>query len=179
MSTFEIFGVAIALGIDCMGVAGAIAFTHPSRKIVIASVLLFGIFQSLMAWIGMKTGTLLFGLTQSRIDLAAPSILIALGAVMIIKGTRSGNPNICVATYVAVVGASLTVSIDALGAGIALGMAGKLSFPGIGIIGLMASVLSLIGFLAGLGLRRILNVTESTAGIILILIAIAMIITRS
>ncbi len=179
MSTFEILGVAVALGIDCMGVAGAIAFTRPSRRIVIASVLLFGIFQSLMAWIGMKTGVLLLGLTQSRIDLAAPSILIVLGVIMIIKGIRSENPNICVATYVAVLGASVTVSIDSLGAGVALGMAGKLSFLGIGIIGLMASLLSLIGFLAGFGLRRILNVTESTAGIILILIAIAMIITRS
>jgi putative Mn2+ efflux pump MntP len=179
MSRFEISWVAVALGIDCMGVAGAIAFTHPSRKIVISSVLLFGIFQSLMALIGMKTGVLLLGLTQSRIDLAAPFILIALGTIMIIKGIRSGNPNICVATYVAVVAASVTVSIDSLGAGIALGIAGKLSFLGIGIIGIMASLLSLIGFLAGFGLRKILNVTESTAGIILILIAIAMIITGS
>ncbi|MGQ9604047.1 MAG: manganese efflux pump MntP [bacterium] len=178
MTILEILTVAIALGIDCMGVAGAIALTRPSGKIVIASVLLFGIFQSLMAWIGMHTGSVLQGLVKSRIDLAGPAILIALGVIMIVKGIRSGNPSICIITYAAVVGVSITVSIDALGAGVALGISGKLSLSGIGVIGLTASVLSLIGYTAGSGLGKALNLTESTAGMMLILIAIAMIISR-
>lgn len=178
MTILEILTVAIALGIDCMGVAGAIALTRPPGKIVIASVLLFGIFQSLMAWIGMHTGSVLQGLFKSGIDLAAPAILIALGVIMIVKGISSGNPSIRIITYAAVVGASITVGIDALGAGVALGISGKLSLLGIGVIGLTASLLSLIGYAAGSGLGKALNLTESTAGIMLILIAIAMIISR-
>lgn len=178
MTTLEILSVALALGIDCMGVAAAIGLTRPQKKIVIASILLFGFFQSLMAWIGMTTGELLLGLARSRITLAPPFILIAFGVAMIVKAVRSGNPQICVVTYAAVVAASITVSIDALGVGIALGIAGKLSLFGIGIIGLMAAFLSTVGFAAGLTLKKLINATEGTAGVLLILIGVAMMIAR-
>lgn len=178
MTNLEILSVALALGIDCMGVATAIGLKSPHRKIIVASILLFGFFQSLMAWIGMTTGEFLLGLARSRITLAPPFILIALGIAMIVKAVRSGNPKICVATYIAVVGASITVSIDALGVGIALGIAGKLSLFGIAVIGLTAAFLSTVGFATGLALRKIINVTEGTAGVILILIGVAMMIAR-
>lgn len=177
MTLWQTVSVAAALGIDCLGVAAAISATRPTRHIIILTSALFGVFQSGMALAGRSGGTLLAKLTGPRVHLASPIILILIGLVMLGKGIKSGDKAITIYGIGATLAASFAVSLDALGVGIAFGLTHSLAPLAIMIIGIFAFLLSLVGFTAGLLLSRFINFTESAGGILLIVLAIAMLIS--
>ncbi len=177
MSTWQTISVAAALGIDCMGVAAAIATGGPSRSMILGTSALFGAFQSGMTIVGMAGGTALASLVGPRVHLASPMILIFIGLIMIGKGIRSGNTTITIYGIAAILGASVAVSLDALGVGTALGLTGTLSITLIAVIGIVAFLLSLVGFITGMLLARFINFTETAGGILLIVLAVAMVLS--
>ena len=177
MTIWQTISVASALGIDCLGVSAAISTTRPTRQVVILTSTLFGIFQSGMALAGMAGGTLLAKLTGPRVRLASPVILALIGLIMIGKGIRSGDKAITIYGIGATIAASVAVSLDALGVGVAFGLTNSLAPLAIVLIGIFAFLLSLVGFGAGLLLSKFVNFTETAGGILLIVLAIAMLIS--
>ena len=133
MTLWQTLALAVALGIDCLGVSTAMALTHPGRTTVILSCLLFGVFQSGMALAGMLAGSGLSAYLSSPLRFVAPTILAALGVLMIIKWRRSGHEALKIGNesraggIILILGAAVAVSIDALGAGVALGLIGEVS----------------------------------------------------
>ncbi len=177
MTFWQSLSVAGVLGIDCMSVAAIMASTKPGRSVVFLTSTLFGIFQSSMALGGMLGGSFLVSQIGNRLQLVSPLILAFIGVTMIGKAQRSSNRSLSTYGIVTIVAASLAVSLDALGIGIAMGFAGIFSLTVVLIIGSVALLLSLIGFAAGLLLARYINFTEAAGGIVLIFLAVAMILS--
>jgi putative Mn2+ efflux pump MntP len=173
----EIIGIGIALGIDCLAVSAAIATAGPTKSTVVLSCLMFGLFQSGMALAGMAGGSGLARLVSSPLRFAPPVILCAIGLVMILKKPgRMGEPP-GVAGVVAVVGAAVSVSLDALGAGVAMGIAGIVSLLSAAVIGFISVGMSILGFAAGGVLGRRAAWAEKVGGLILIGLAIIIFVT--
>jgi putative Mn2+ efflux pump MntP len=178
MTLWQTVAIAVALGMDCLGVSAAMAVANPTRTVAILSCLLFGIFQSGMALSGMIGGSRLVTYVSSPLRLAPPVVLALIGVLMILKGIRSGQPTLKVPGIIAILGAAIAVSVDALGVGAALGMIGEVSLAAVAIIGVIATGLSAVGFAGGRLLSRYTNLTESAGGMVLIVLAGLMLLYR-
>jgi putative Mn2+ efflux pump MntP len=138
---------------------------------------MFGLFQSGMAFAGMAGGSGLARLLNSPLRFAPPLILCAIGLVMILgKPGRVGEPA-RVTGAVAVIGAAVSVSLDALGAGVAMGLAGIVSLLSAAVIGFISVGMSVVGFAAGGVLGRRAAAAEKVGGLILIGLAVIMFVT--
>lgn len=177
MNLQEIIGIGIALGIDCLAVSAAIATAGPSRSIAVLSCLMFGLFQSGMALAGMAGGSGLARLVSSPLRFAPPLVLCAIGVVMILKRPGRVGEAARVAGIIAVIGAAVSVSLDALGAGVAMGLAGIFSLLSAAVIGLISVGMSVLGFAAGGVLGRRAASAEKVGGIILIGLAVIIFVT--
>lgn len=177
MELHDIIGIGVALGVDCLVVSAAIATTQPPRKTVAFTCVMFGLFQSGMAFGGMAGGTGLSRLVHSPLRFAPPLILCAVGLVMIFgRAGHTARPS-RVAGAIALLGAATSVSLDALGAGVAMGMAGIITLASAGIIGLISVGMSLIGFAGGGAVARHAGVAERAGGLVLIALAAVMLAT--
>jgi putative Mn2+ efflux pump MntP len=172
----EIIGIGIALGIDCMVVSAAMSTARPSRAVVVFTSFTFGFFQFGMALAGMAGGAGLARLVDSPLRFAPPLILVIVGLVMILSRSGGGMVWPGFMRAVAIVGAAVSVSLDALGAGVAIGLAQRGSPAAAVLIGIISSVMSVIGFAGGRTLAARSGAAEKVGGLILIGLAFIMLL---
>lgn len=135
---------------------------------------MFGLFQFGMALGGMIGGKALETLVSSPLRLAAPVLIAVIGVLMITRGLKCEQPAVKLAGLIALVGASVSVSLDALGAGIALGLVGNMSVAGAALIGIVSVGMSVAGFACGKIFARCTGLAEDLAGAFLIILAVVM-----
>jgi putative Mn2+ efflux pump MntP len=175
MGLHHIVGIGVALGIDCLAVSAGIATTGPPGRVVLSTCFLFGLFQAGMAFAGMAGGSGLTRLVSSPLRFAPPLILCAVGMVMLLaRDGRDGRERGVTIGLIALLGAAVSVSLDALGAGVALGIAGDMSLPAAVGIGLISVAMSAAGFAGGRALASRTAVAERIGGAILIGLAAVM-----
>jgi putative Mn2+ efflux pump MntP len=177
MDLKETAGIGIALGIDCLAVSAGISTARPPGRFVITACLLFGLFQSGMAYGGMAGGSGLAGLVEPNLRFAPPVILSVIGAVMLFGRAGGVGEHGGVAGLVALVGAAVSVSLDALGAGVALGIAGQVSLSSAAVIGVISAAMSAAGFAGGGAVASRAALAEKAGGLLLIALAAVMFVT--
>jgi putative Mn2+ efflux pump MntP len=173
----ETLGIAAALGVDCLAVSAAMGAAGPRKATAAAVAALFGSFQLGMTLAGMYGGAALGGVVHSSLRFAAPVLVAAIGILMIAKGIKCEQPSGKLVGAIAVVGAAISVSLDALAAGVALGLLEGLSLMRAGIIGAVSAGMSLLGFAGGRALARRTRFAEDIGGGFLIVLAVAMLLS--
>lgn len=176
MGLLAVIGIGFALGIDCLAVSAGISTMRPPARVVLATCFLFGLFQAGLALTGMAGGAGIAHMVESPLRFAPPLILFGVGLMMLLcspgdEGRRSRSPGV-----IALVGAAISVSLDALGAGVAMGIAGTMSLAAAFIIGVISVAMSAAGFAAGAMLASRTAMAERIGGLILITLAAVMLI---
>jgi putative Mn2+ efflux pump MntP len=167
--------VAVGLSMDCFAVALAAGSAKLEDRVrtglIIASC--FGGFQFIMAVLGWGAGHYLAGFISGLGPWVAFALLLAIGIKMIYEAffeIESPEKNYY-ARWTVIVLLSVATSIDALGAGLGIGLLeSDILLPAL-VIGLTSFVFSLMGVELGSRLaRRFGSVMEVIGGIILIAI---------
>ena len=176
MEIHEVIGIGFALGIDCLAVSAGISAMRPPARVVLATCFLFGLFQAGLALAGMAGGTGLAHIVKSPLRFAPPVILFGVGLMMFFSPPGDGGRRRRSLGVMALVGAAISVSLDALGAGVAMGIAGAMSTTAALIIGVISVGMSAVGFGGGAMLASRTAVAEKIGGLILITLATVMLI---
>ena len=175
MSTLEILLIALALAVDSFSVAAGVALTHRSPRQIFRLCFHFGLFQALLALLGMTTGKLFFELVKHVDHWAAFVLLSWLGVRMLSdggRGLRRGEAADLTRGF-SLVALSLAVSIDAAAAGVGLAALAAPPAKTILLIGVVSALASLAAFgLSGTLRHKIGAQAERIAGIVLILLGI-------
>lgn len=166
--------MGVALGVDCLVVSVGIGCSRPRPRTVATVAGSFGLFQFAMSLGGMYGGSTLSSFARSSLALAAPFLVAAVGVLMIVKGLRCAQPTLRLLGLVAVLGASLSVSVDALAAGVALGLVQDPSVGAAAVVGAASVVMSLAGFAGSAVLAERTGFAEDLGGALLILLAVLM-----
>lgn len=184
MDDLTLFGTAVALGMDAFAVGAAVAsglerltFRHTFRL-----TWHFGLFQSLMTFLGWLGGsglsTFLFGMN----DWIAFGLLLALGVNMIRESmsdeeqTNRFDPT----RGWSLVGLSVATSIDALAVGVTLSLVGMTILKPALLIGITALVMTLAAMRLGRRVGSHLGQwAERGGGIVLILVGFRILLFNS
>jgi manganese efflux pump family protein len=172
-----LFGTALALGMDAFAVATVVSAGLPlfTRRHTFRLTWHFGLFQSLMTFLGWLGGEGLGAFMSGINNWLAFALLVGLGLNMI---RQSRHPEDRVRDYDptrgwSLIGLSIATSIDALAVGVSFGLLNvAIPRPAL-IIGLVALVMTYIGTRVGrrtgayLGKRA-----EQLGGLVLIAIGI-------
>ena len=175
--------IAIALGIDAFAVslsAGAYLVRANARQTFRLSFH-FGLFQFFMPILGWLAGAELAGAAQAIDHWVAFGLLALIGGKMIkesLEETKSLKKD--VTRGWSLVALSVATSIDALAVGFSLSLIGaRIVFPAV-LIGIVASLMSLLGVrlgerVSGLFGRRV----EFVGGAVLILIGVRIVVEHT
>jgi manganese efflux pump family protein len=180
MSRPELLLIALGLAMDSFAVslgAGAherVRGLRPTFRLWFH----FGLFQSLLTFVGWSLGVGMAGLIASWDHWVAFILLGLVGGKMVKEGVAGPNGATEVekedpSRGLLMVSLSVATSLDALAVGITLGVLGmSIWYPG-AVIGLVTALLSLIGLRIGQFLGRKLGKwMEVGGGIVLLLIAL-------
>ncbi len=181
MTELDIWLLAIGLSMDCFAVsiASGILLKRPMLRPMLFMAFCFGFFQAMMPLLGW-TGTKLFSHLIESIDhWIAFAILAFLGGRMIFESLKKEDckHEFDPTSVKVVLSMAVATSIDALAVGVSFACSGindfnRILYP-VGIIGLVAFILSLVGLMFGIrfgcSLARKLH-AELLGGIILIAI---------
>ncbi len=181
--------LAVGLGMDamavCMGVG--VSWHGPRQKLRLAWHM--GLFQFLMPVLGWRAGRQLAGLLREIGGHVAAALLFALGAKMLYEAIRSRPGAVAEGTerFVekelhvkrndptrgwSLLALSVATSIDALLAGVSLGLRGAQIWTASVIIGVVAGLMALAGVIVGQRVGKALGRPAEIAGA-LVLMALA------
>lgn len=187
MTQIEIWILAVGLAMDCFAVstASGIILKQTRWRPMLVMAFFFGLFQALMPLFGWIGASLFSHLIESIDHWIAFAILTFLGGRMINESRKEEE---CKHEYdptklKVVLALAVATSIDALAVGVSFAFMNIKTYaellPGIGIIGLVSFLLSMVGL--GLGIRfgcslaRRMN-PELWGGIILVAIGVKILI---
>jgi len=178
--------LAVGLGMDAMSVSMAVGvrWHGPRQKLRLAWHM--GLFQFLMPVVGWLAGRQLAGLFASVGRVVAAALLAALGGKMLYEAIRSRPGAVAERAERAVeaelhvnprdptrgwslVGLSVATSIDALVAGVSLGLTGGEIWLRSLIIGLVAGLMALAGVCVGQRVGRALGTPAEIAGAVILI----------
>ena len=186
MFLFATLLLAVGLGMDAMSVSMAIGvrWHGPRQRFRLAWHM--GLFQFLMPILGWWAGKALAGVLEAVGTYAAAGLLFAVGAKMPYEALRSSPGAVAErAEHLidkelgrkpsdptrgwSLVGLSVATSIDALLAGVSLGIAGGAIFVRSLIIGVVAGLMALAGVAMGKRLGRALGRPAEIVGAIILM----------
>lgn len=179
MVGLELALLAVALGSDAFSVAVCVGLAGATTRERIRLATGFGAFQFLMPIVGLYLGHFfaqvsIFGRAVDQYaGYLGGGLLILLGLVMIIRTVKEGVhcPPFIHKSFVALVVASVGVSIDALAVGFSLGVIGARLLLTVAVIGATAFAMTLAGFEVGNQVGRFVQNRAAILGAV-ILIAI-------
>ena len=180
MEIYEIFFLAFALSLDAFSVAIGIGITAFQPRQVFRLSWHFGIFQFFMPLVGWQLGKPLSIVIGRYSHWVAFAILIIIGIKMISDSFRKvTTPSPQNATDKtrgwSLVLLSIATSIDALGAGIGLGLLEIQLLKSCLIIGVVAALMTFIGMKLGRYLSQAFGARfEALGGFVLIALAFKM-----
>ncbi len=176
MTRLEVLALALALAADAFSVGAVVGLTHHSARQVFRLAYHFGLFQSLFTLVGALIGTLLLSFIQAWDHWIVFSVLALLGVRMItgVFESKDGGKKMSDLTRgLPLIGLSLAVSIDALGAGIGLPAAKAPLVWSVVMIGVVTSLATFVAMLLAEKIRaRAGRKIEVFAGIALILLGV-------
>ena len=186
MFLFTTLLLAAGLGMDAMSVSMAIGvrWHGPRQKLRLAWHM--GLFQFLMPILGWWAGKALAGVLEAVGTYAAAGLLFAVGAKMLYEALRSSPGAVAErAEHLigkelhrkpsdptrgwSLMGLSVATSIDALLAGVSLGIAGGAIFVRSLIIGVVAGLMALAGVAMGKRLGRALGRPAEILGAVILM----------
>ena len=186
MFLFTTLLLAVGLGMDAMSVSMAIGvrWHGPRQRFRLAWHM--GLFQFLMPILGWWAGKALAGVLEAVGTYAAAALLFAVGAKMLYEALRSSPGAVAErAEHLigkelrgkqldptrgwSLLGLSVATSIDALLAGVSLGIAGGAIFVRSLIIGVVAGLMALAGVAMGKRLGRALGRPAEIVGAVILM----------
>jgi len=151
MSFAEIFILSLALAADAFTVGAAVGLRHRGARQVFRLSFHFGLFQALMPLLGLLAGGVFIDFIADWDHWVVLVVLSLIGVRMIAEAFKSESdtvdPNLDYTRRFHLVGLSLAVSIDALGAGVGLAAARApvaLSVVTIGVVATAATVVAML-----------------------------------
>ncbi|MBN2430448.1 MAG: manganese efflux pump [Acidobacteria bacterium] len=175
MSFLETFILALALATDAFSVGAAVGLHHRRPRQIFRLSWHFGIFQSLMAFLGWLAGRIVVQYIGEWDHWLAAGVLILLGLHLAWEGWRN-EPSLHSADLTrgfAMVGLSMAVSIDALAAGLGLAVLQTPLWLTITLIGLVALAATAVSMLMAARIARYLGRYGGlAAGLVLIVLGI-------
>ena len=180
MSTTEVILLAFALAADAFTVGAAVGVRHHSPRQVFRLSFHFGLFQALMPLAGFAAGTLLVSLIAKWDHWIVLGVLGFIGVRMVAGGFgESDDPTASwdLTRGWHLIGLSVMVSIDALGAGVSLAAAHANLVSAALVIGIVAGFSTLVAMrLAHRVGRRMGKSIEIGGGLVLIGIGVKMVV---
>jgi len=177
MSFWEILILAFVLGIDAFSVALGVGTGGSTFRQTFRLSFHFGLFQFMMPIIGWLLGQNVISLIQRYDHWVAFGILFVIGLRMVYEAFhhKSGKVRGDRTRKWSLVTLSIATSIDALGAGIGMGILDTSLFYPCTIIGITAGIMTLIGIkLGGVMSTVIGDRMEAVGGVVLILLSLKM-----
>ncbi len=184
MDLFSLVFTGVGLAMDCFAVSVGIGTTNAARSFrpVFRLSFHFGLFQGLMTLIGWLVGTTIAQLIANFDHWIALGLLTWVGARMIIEGFKPDQDEVKrndPSRGGTLVLLAVATSLDAMAVGLSLAIANVNILSSSLMIGVISTVLSLVGLMLGnrLGLsfgKRM----EIVGGLILIGIGVRILITH-
>ncbi len=181
MPLLETLALAVGLGMDAMSVCMAIGvrWHGPRQRFRLAWHM--GLFQFFMPVLGWLLGARLAGLVRSVGGYLAAGLLFLIGAKMFYEAWRRRPGHLAESTERAaqsalhaksrdptrgwsLLGLSVATSIDALVAGVSLGLKGREIWLASLLIGVVAGLMALLGVMAGRRIGRAAGKPAELAG---------------
>ncbi len=172
MGILESLLVAVGLGADAFSVALGVGFGGVTPRQTFRLSWHFGLFQFLMPLLGWLLGSRVATIVARYDHWIAFAILFFIGAKML-HGSfqpREEQSSRDQTRGWSLVGLSVATSLDALGVGVGLGIAGARCLQSAGIIGVVACAMTLLGLWLGDRLSAVLGKRLETVGALLILL---------
>jgi putative Mn2+ efflux pump MntP len=177
MSFWEILILAFVLGIDAFSVALAVGTGGSTFRQTFRLSFHFGLFQFLMPIVGWLLGRNIVSLVQRYDHWVAFGLLFVIGVRMIYEAFRHRPEKATVdrTRRWSLVALSTATSIDALGAGVGMGILNTSLIYPCTIIGLTAAAMTLTGIKLGSVISAIIGSRmEAIGGVVLILLSLKM-----
>ncbi len=186
MTHIYIWFLALALAMDCFAVsiASGIIYRRIRWKPMLAMAFLFGFFQALNPLIGWAVTGSFHHIIENFDHWIAFSILVFLGARMIIDSFKEDEEKVFNPRKLSVIFTlAIATSIDALAVGVSFSCMGirslcELLYPlfAIGVVSSLMSVIGLfLGIYCGKGIAKRLR-AEFWGGVVLILIGVKVLV---
>ena len=187
MAPVEIGILAVALAIDAFSVAMAVGPRCCPRFGAYRLAGSFGLFQAAMPLLGAFMGSVLYEYVEAYDHWVAFGLLAGGGSKMIVDAfwrrhthegdDPEGGARLDPSCGLSLMGLSVATSIDALGAGLVLGMLKTNLWVACAVIGLVAAVLTYLGARLGAKIgHRVGGKAEAAGGIVLIALGVRMLL---
>jgi putative Mn2+ efflux pump MntP len=181
MSLWEIIILAVVLGIDAASVAMAIGACGCTFKQGCRLSFFFGLFQFIMPIIGWFLGKNVVSLVKSFDHWVAFGLLFIIGVKMLYEAFKHEEEDATQSDRTkgwSVIALSIATSIDALGAGVGMGILNTSMLYPSAIIGITAAAMTFIGVKLGNVLSNVAGKRmEAVGGVVLIGLGIKMLFT--
>ena len=177
MTFWEILILAFALGIDAFSVALAVGAGGSTFRQTFRLSFHFGLFQFLMPIIGWFLGRNVISFVERYDHWIAFALLFVIGVKMIYEALRHIPEKIAKdrTRKWSLVVLSIATSIDALGAGIGMGILDTSLLYPCTIIGITAGIMTLTGMKLGTVISAAIGSRmEAVGGVVLILLSLKM-----
>ncbi|HOX45828.1 MAG TPA: manganese efflux pump MntP family protein [Myxococcota bacterium] len=185
MGVVEVLLLALALALDALTVGAAVGLRACNPRQVFRLSFHFGVFQALMPVLGALLGRAVVGWIAGFTHWVAFGLLLAVGGKMIWGALRKRDEcaEVCApgdpTRGWSLVMLSLATSIDALGAGVGMGvLMGWLELAwAVAVIGVVAGLATWLGMRAGGALVcRLGRKAEALAGLVLVGLGVRMLL---
>jgi manganese efflux pump family protein len=182
MTLLEIFLLAIALAADAFTVGTTVGVRHCGPHQLFRLSFHFGLFQSLMALAGAMAGNLFVRYMHSLDHWIVCAVLVFIGAHMIRNawaGDTEKLADIDLTRGFSLIGLSVSVSIDALAAGVGLSAAKAPLWTAVAVIGIVSALATLLAMLLAGHVKALVGkYCEMAAGVVLIGLGVWTVITH-
>jgi len=176
--------IALGLSADCFAVAlgSSASIRSYSKTLAVRVAIAFGLFQALMPVIGWLAGQTIVEFIADYDHFVAFALLAFIGGRMIWGSVRSENENnksTDINKWSVLLTLALATSIDALAVGLSLAFLRVHIAIASVTIGLVAFVITIIGFLLGKKVGKLIGKrAELVGGIVLIAIGLRILISH-
>ncbi len=178
----KLVAVVLPLALDTFAVSAALGVAGITSQRRIRLGLVFAAFEAGMPLIGLAAGSVLGRFLGNAGDYVAIVALAGLGVYLLVAGGEHEEERIkrfAVATGPALIVVGLSVSLDELAIGFALGLTGVPVVPALVLIAVQAFVASQVGFALGHRLgETVREGAERLAGVALIVLAGVLLLAR-
>lgn len=177
-----LIAVVLPLGLDTFAVSAAVGVAGITGRQRVRLGLTFALFEAGMPLVGLFAGAGLGAVMGAVGDYLAIAALAGLGSYLLFsrdehEEARAGR--LATATGPALIAAGLSVSLDELAIGFALGLTRVPLVPALLLIAAQAFVASQLGFALGRRIgESVREGAERLAGLALILIAVGLLLAR-
>jgi manganese efflux pump family protein len=184
LNLISVLLIAIGLSADCFAIAisGSISMPNLSSRQVLRASFAFGLFQALMPVLGWLAGKTVVDLIASYDHWVAFALLTVIGGRMILASFRTEHGHsetMDITRGMPLLALSVATSIDALAVGLTLAFIDVNILLASLTIGIVAFVVTLIGFFSGKKLSSMVGKrAETLGGIVLLGIGLRILLTH-